>query len=176
MPLSATRTRVTANPSAVTLGEATEITIDLRDGTGRPYRSAVEISASVESGAGSLSTPTQAGQWITLTFTPSQEGDHRLAFEAQSEISVTLTREPTALASADSSPAPATPPPTPSPDLAATIAQLEALLDAGALEGQVDGQRVRFAGPDEIRRRIRELYESDTATRGQRPASYSLKV
>lgn len=47
------------------------------------------------------------------------------------------------------------------PDNSTKIADLEAILDAGATAGNVDGQQVSFASHDQIRRRINELKAAD---------------
>lgn len=56
------------------------------------------------------------------------------------------------------------------------IEQLEAILDAGALEGSVDGQRVRFASFAEIRKRIQELQDADDTQTGRRPRAANIKL
>lgn len=61
-------------------------------------------------------------------------------------------------------------------DNSTTIAQLEEILNAGVLEGQVDGQRVKFNSSAEIRKRIRELQANDDTQRGRRPVSSTINL
>ena len=61
-------------------------------------------------------------------------------------------------------------------DNTTTIAALEALLNAGVLEGQVDGQRVRFASTADIRKRIAELTRTDDTLTERRPAAASIDL
>lgn len=55
------------------------------------------------------------------------------------------------------------------PDYSTQIAQLEELLDSGMTETVVDGEKVVFASPDEIRKRLRELKSQTTGGRPTRP-------
>lgn len=63
-------------------------------------------------------------------------------------------------------------------DNAQKIADLEAILDAGATSGQVDGRRVDFASFADIRKRIAELKATDdaTTTAQRRPAASTIKL
>lgn len=51
------------------------------------------------------------------------------------------------------------------------IAVLEALLNSGSLETEVQGRRMKFAIPADIRRRIVELRNESEGGRKRRPVS-----
>jgi len=60
-------------------------------------------------------------------------------------------------------------------DRTAEIATLETLLNSGALEVDVDGVRTKFASPDDIRKRTREL-KNETRGLKSRPRIVSMDV
>lgn len=61
------------------------------------------------------------------------------------------------------------------PDNSAKIAHLESILDSGAIEAVIDGQKVRV-DPAAIRKRLRELEATDDNITVKRPRASTLDL
>jgi len=62
------------------------------------------------------------------------------------------------------------------PDNSAEIAALETVLNSGARSVSVDGVTTTFENAEQIRRRLRELRETDTANAGRRPRISTIDI